>query len=199
MGHEATRRLLNWIREVLQSQASGARSHHDWTRAENLALSTLRDPSLTIPEFGASARVFRMIRAKPRSHRSVLMQITALLTESWMDPTRLDSRVATAIVHLEKAGQALAEVRESGIAELVGMSASHFGRLLKRQTNLNFHGWAVQGRLRGATHELAEGKEHVSQIAFKWGWTALNHFDEQFKCLIGVNPTAFRKLLSFSA
>jgi AraC-like DNA-binding protein len=77
-------------------------------------------------------------------------------------------------------------------AEL-GIHAAYVGRLLRRSTGLGFREWRQLLRVLLGARELVDRTEQVAQVAYCLGYDHASQFDRDFKRILGLNPTTFRK------
>lgn len=85
---------------------------------------------------------------------------------------------------------------ERTIGRRLGISRSHLGRLLLKETGLGFCEWRRTFRMKRAAQELVDTSEHVRQIAYHVGYSDHGQFDHEFEQLFGFSPTEFRRSLA---
>lgn len=94
----------------------------------------------------------------------------------------------------EYAAERLAEaISPAELAELVGLSPSHFCRAFKASTGMPPHAWLVDLRVRRARELLRTQKRPLAEIALATGFNDQSHFTRVFTRLVGVSPGAWRR------
>lgn len=78
------------------------------------------------------------------------------------------------------------------VAELCGMSRSHFSRTFRQQHGITFQEYIVKQRMERAGELLKNTGRSVTEVAMAVGYTDLSNFTRTFKKYIGVGPTYFR-------
>ena len=84
------------------------------------------------------------------------------------------------------------EIKLSNLAELLGMSPFHFGRMFKQSTGISPHQYVIQQRLERAKHLLKNSDRAIIDIALDCGFTSHSHLSKQFRKVIGMTPRNFR-------
>ncbi|MCH8524735.1 MAG: helix-turn-helix domain-containing protein [Balneolales bacterium] len=79
------------------------------------------------------------------------------------------------------------------VASVANMSASHFCRVFKKATDMNFSEYVARVRIEKAKNMLLESNYTMTHIAFDTGFNSVTDFNRTFKKLTGVTPTGFRK------
>jgi AraC family transcriptional regulator len=123
--------------------------------------------------------------------------ITALngANRAALAPNRRDERrVTTALRRIEalsqdSTGRGLALC---DIARKAGMSPYHFLRTFRQVVGITPHQFVLRTRLHRAAVRLLRSQEAISTIAFDAGFNDLSTFNNRFRRVIGVTPTAYR-------
>jgi AraC-like DNA-binding protein len=86
--------------------------------------------------------------------------------------------------------------REDEVARDIGLSPSHLGRLLRRESGMSFREWRIALVMKAAVVLVARSDDQVAQIAYHFGYAASNvsQFTTDFGRFFGMCPTAFRKM-----
>ncbi len=79
------------------------------------------------------------------------------------------------------------------VASVANMSASHFCRVFKKATDMNFSEYVSRVRIEKAKNMLLESNYTMTHIAFDTGFNSVTDFNRTFKKITGVTPTGFRK------
>ena len=82
------------------------------------------------------------------------------------------------------------------IADVCGLSVSHFSRTFRRSTGLSPHAWLLQMRVEAAKAMLRRRDDSLSMIALACGFADQSHFTRVFTRRVGVSPGVWRKYLS---
>lgn len=80
------------------------------------------------------------------------------------------------------------------LAKLLNISARTLDRSLAGE-GVRFRALALRIRNERACELLAEGRQGVSQIAYRLGYTDIANFSRSFKRLNGVSPSAYKELV----
>lgn len=80
------------------------------------------------------------------------------------------------------------------VSTVIGLNATYFSTLFKKETGLNFLEYVTSVRIREAKRLLSDSKMSVSDVAYEVGYSDLKHFSKQFKKITGLNPSQYRKL-----
>jgi AraC-like DNA-binding protein len=80
------------------------------------------------------------------------------------------------------------------LAQMIGMSASHFSRSFHKAVGVSPHMYVLQCRVMRAQELLATTQLPLAEIALTSGFSDQSHFSRRFHELIGVPPRKFRSL-----
>jgi AraC family transcriptional regulator len=80
----------------------------------------------------------------------------------------------------------------SELAELIGMSPSHFKVIFKQSMGLPVHRYVIRSRVEYATDLITRGKLSLSDVALQAGFANQSHMARSMKRLTGVTPSAVR-------
>jgi AraC family transcriptional regulator len=78
------------------------------------------------------------------------------------------------------------------LSALVAMSKFHFLRTFKRASGMTPYQYILGRRLRAAAAELRATKKPIARVALDQGFGDLSTFNQSFRRVMGVTPTAFR-------
>ncbi|MDF1696137.1 MAG: AraC family transcriptional regulator [Saprospiraceae bacterium] len=70
---------------------------------------------------------------------------------------------------------------------------SHLSRVFSQNERNTIEQYAIQLRIEKAKELLSYAELNISQIAYNLGYASVPHFSRQFKKLVGVSPSEFRK------
>jgi AraC-like DNA-binding protein len=79
------------------------------------------------------------------------------------------------------------------LAAELGLSLDYFSRRFRATFGLAPRSWLTRERIRRAALELSESTATVSEVAYNLGYRDLGLFSRQFKRVIGVAPSEFRR------
>jgi transcriptional regulator GlxA family with amidase domain len=79
------------------------------------------------------------------------------------------------------------------LAQLVGLSTSHFSRAFKVSTGMAPYQWQLNARIRRAQTQLVNTDASLGQIAEANGFADAVHFGRRFRQLIGAAPATWRR------
>ena len=80
------------------------------------------------------------------------------------------------------------------LADLVGMSESHFSKLFKRDTGLTPHQFILNERINCSKELLQRGISRLVDVALDVGFQNQAHFTTVFRNAVGVTPGQFQRL-----
>lgn len=81
----------------------------------------------------------------------------------------------------------------SQLAEIAGLSGSHFSRAFKASTGLSPAAWSMRHRVSEAQAALAGSNATIAEIAASCGFASQQHFTTAFKRQTGATPAAWRR------
>lgn len=79
------------------------------------------------------------------------------------------------------------------LAELAGLSPSHFSRAFKASTGMAPYQWQLDARIRRAQARLLDTDASLDEIAEATGFADAVHFGRTFRKLTGAAPAAWRR------
>jgi AraC family transcriptional regulator len=88
------------------------------------------------------------------------------------------------------------EIQLKTLADMVGLSRSHFSRAFKVSTGLAPHRWQLQARIAKAKRLLLESDHPIAQIAIDTGFADQAHFTRTFGRAAGESPRAWQRARS---
>jgi AraC family transcriptional regulator len=81
----------------------------------------------------------------------------------------------------------------SQLAEIAGLSGSHFSRAFKVSTGLSPAAWSMRHRVSEAEAALTGSNSTIAEIAVSCGFANQQHFTTAFKRHTGATPAAWRR------
>jgi AraC family transcriptional regulator len=75
------------------------------------------------------------------------------------------------------------------LAELAGLSLSHFKTLFRRTAGLPLHQYVIRRRVERAREMLMRGDLPISQVALEVGFAHQSHMARHFRRLLGTSPS----------
>ena len=83
--------------------------------------------------------------------------------------------------------------RVMALAELTGLSQSHFSHAFKASTGLPPHQWQTQARLERAKHLLLNSEMPLTTVAVETGFADQAHFTRVFRKNVGAAPASWKR------
>jgi transcriptional regulator GlxA family with amidase domain len=112
------------------------------------------------------------------------------MTSSALEDPKLLRRLLRAKDRMDAASHEAWPVER--LAEVSGVSASHFARSFKRAFGLPPHRYLLTRRIEQATTLLRDTDLGITQIAFATGWESLGTFGRIFRDITGKSPGEMR-------
>ncbi|MGD1897535.1 MAG: helix-turn-helix domain-containing protein [Phormidesmis sp.] len=84
------------------------------------------------------------------------------------------------------------DITLANLANLVGMSQFHFGRLFKQSMGLSPYQYLLQQRVERAKQLLKQTDKPLVEIALDCGFNSHSHFGRKFRQLTDTTPKAYR-------
>lgn len=123
------------------------------------------------------------------------MQIVGYLSRCYARATNSDSRallrIGAAISHLEANYQAPIDVEH--LARIAHMSTRNFTRSFQAAMGNSPIAYVLQIRINRAAALLRRNERNVTEIAFQVGFSDSNYFARQFRKLLSVTPSQYRR------
>jgi AraC-like DNA-binding protein len=80
------------------------------------------------------------------------------------------------------------------VAQVAGLSESHFCRLFKDATGLTLTDYVNRCRIERAKKELLKSDRRISEVAFEVGYQSLSQFNRCFAKFVGQSPSTWRRV-----
>ncbi len=81
----------------------------------------------------------------------------------------------------------------SDLAEVAGISQSHFARLFKQSMDITPHQYLIEQRVERAKKLLQQRQVAIADVALECGFANQTHLTKCFRQLIGITPKAYRQ------
>lgn len=107
--------------------------------------------------------------------------------------TAQSNKVAIALRHIQSNLDKPLKVKE--LAEIVGLSQSHFSRVFKRSVGITPRRYILSERIKLAKLLLEDSQMNLSEISFRCGFYDQSHFILQFRRAVGMTPKVYRSSL----
>lgn len=86
-----------------------------------------------------------------------------------------------------------ARVKVTDLAELVGLSYSHFNRAFRASFRLSPTAYIMEQRMRFARSRMLTTRDSLSEVAFQCGLCDQAHFSRMFRRIVGLSPRIWRR------
>ena len=86
------------------------------------------------------------------------------------------------------------EIRQSDLADMVGMTPSAFSRFFKLRTGRTLSDYIIDIKLGNAARQLVDTTRNISEICYDCGFNNLSNFNRVFKAKRGMTPREFRSM-----
>ncbi len=87
----------------------------------------------------------------------------------------------------------LRSIRLQELAELTGLSQSHFGHAFKASTGMPPHKWQMKARITKVKNLLLHSERTLTDIAVATGFSDQAHFTRVFRQFVGATPSVWQK------
>jgi AraC family transcriptional regulator len=84
-------------------------------------------------------------------------------------------------------------LRLADLANLVNFSPYYLCRWFKQTEGLSIHQYVIQERIARSKTLLHHSRHSLAEIAIFCGFNSHSHLSRQFKQIVGVTPSAFRR------
>ncbi|MFP4381396.1 MAG: helix-turn-helix domain-containing protein [Candidatus Sumerlaeia bacterium] len=106
--------------------------------------------------------------------------------------TRPLLRIGDVIAHLEKNYREPVSVEE--LARISHLSERSLLREFQKVVGHSPIDYLIRLRVRNAARHIQAGADNITNVAFENGFSDSNYFSRQFHKIMGISPTAFRKM-----
>lgn len=209
---QSEHRILQELLRTLDSCPSGGGrepdlswfwgSNRDGARADCRGIvaalvKAVTSPAISIPVFLACASgLSGVLKASPTTPTTQLVrQLMKTVTSACLETGPSDSRVLKAVAQLGESVRVGRHRSEEAIARDLYIDRAHLGRLIQRDTGLDFRKWRRTLSLKTAVVLLCRADMNVSQVADKLGYEH-SQLTREFRETFGITPRSFRKLLA---
>ena len=103
-------------------------------------------------------------------------------------------RIADVVAYIQK--NYAEPMKLERLARIGGMSVTQLERHIQRIFQLTPKQLIIKVRIEAAIRLLVEGERSIADIAYACGYADHSAFSRQFKAVVGIAPTAYRRLLS---
>jgi AraC-like DNA-binding protein len=126
--------------------------------------------------------------------RRMFMLLARIYTKRESPTPKENSGLAKSLEFLN--ANALEPLTLQRLAEVAGLSASHYRRLFQRSFGDSPINYLIRLRIRMACALLEKGNLPITEVAFQCGFTDSNYFARQFRKAMGETPRRYRELFS---
>src|SRR5271154_2796157 len=88
---------------------------------------------------------------------------------------------------------AVRTIQLDDLAEMIGLSPSHFARAFRASTGIAPHRWHLVARVRRTQQTLLTTDDSLADVAVANGFADQSHFTRSFRSIIGETPGAWRQ------
>lgn len=133
--------------------------------------------------------------------RSDVLKIFAWIIRFWQETSGqgIPQSNSTSLAVMTKAkdyvNQNLADVTLNDVADVCNLSYSHFSRIFKSATNMNFTDYVNLARVNESMKLLCTTDRSITDIALTVGFSSTSYYIYIFKKLKNISPNKFRKML----
>jgi DNA-binding response OmpR family regulator len=174
-----------WAEDRAGRQASGVMQR---------AARAIVDPDIGIREFVVAAACLRAAVSRLGPVPSAIRPVTFWGTAAVL-LTPIDPRVLLVVTAIERSGVDWLRLSASVVARQLNVSEPTLWRLLHAALRLSFTELRRSVVIRAGLRSLADGPEHVRQVAFQQGYASHSQFVRDVRRVTGVSPTRLRLMV----
>lgn len=192
------------LRKAIDQMREGLLAASDLDEARGQGLTFLAVVTAATLEVGASRDMHRIQLEAARSFdalddvsaiadraESLAIRIVDPLLSQTLDPSR--QWVEKALVWIDR--HFAQDFSDADLADMVGLSRSHFRFLFQEVTGQPFHRFVVSKRLEKAHALIVDQGMSVNEAANAVGFGSASHFSRAFTKRFSVNPNKLRKVV----
>jgi AraC family transcriptional regulator, arabinose operon regulatory protein len=180
-----------------------------WVRVEGPRLARMCEILSTreapvFPEFDMTAamplyrEIFCLMKSSsPEAPARIHAAVAQLLALAFCARQKRPAQISDVPLVLRKAVERMKlfyfeRLRVDELAELAGMSSSHFSRVFRKEFGASPIDWLRRERISQAKRRLVETSNAIKEIAEQVGYSDRFFFSKDFKKLTGLTPREFR-------
>ena len=80
------------------------------------------------------------------------------------------------------------------VSKMMNLSYGYVSDLFKKETGMNFSQYLKEARIEKARNLLRDSFKSVKEISFLAGYRYVSSFCEEFRNVVGVSPSAYRRI-----
>ncbi len=108
----------------------------------------------------------------------------------------LTQKIKDAIVEMVYLKDALPMINISAyLAKKLNRSYAHLSATFSEVTFTTIQNFMIVQKIERAKHEINEGRETLTEIAFKLNFSSVAHLSSEFKRITGLTPSAFKRII----
>ncbi len=117
----------------------------------------------------------------------LLMDETHMIDDDSFQEDRMSRVINHVISHLSS------DIRQTEVADLLGMTPQGFSRFFKATTGRTFVSFVNRMRITEACRLLASTRDDILTISLQCGYSNLSNFNRRFSALKGTTPSQYRR------
>lgn len=82
------------------------------------------------------------------------------------------------------------------VADMIHLSPSHFSQIFRKETGKTVNEFILEVRMKSAKRLLEQGKESLTEISYRCGFSSPSHFSTAFRSYFGEKPSTYQKMFS---
>jgi len=161
---------------------------------ESLAKLSTHSQELEVKRQGAYEAVLAEVQNIQRSHADLRRETTQLVAALRAPKVRGnwgEMQLRRAVDYIEE--NCTRAIRLEELAELTGLSQSHFSHAFKASTGVPPHQWQTQARLERAKQLLLNSEMPLTTVAVETGFADQAHFTRVFRKNVGSAPASWKR------
>jgi len=130
-------------------------------------------------------------------YKELEANLTKYAIEIIDDPKNVfTQKIKDAIVEMVYMEEALTTIKTSAfLAERLNKSYNYISGVFSEVTFTSIQNFVILQKIERAKQEIVEGKDTLTEIAWKLNFSSLGHLSNEFKKITGLTPTAFQRII----
>ncbi len=133
----------------------------------------------------------------PERYKELETNLTHYAIEIIEDPKNVfTQKIKDAIVEMVYMEEAIRTIKPSVyLAEKLKKSYTYIAGIFSEVTFTSIQNFIILQKIERAKQEMIEGKDNLTEIAWKLNYSSVAHLSTEFKKITGLTPSAFQRII----